>query len=178
MAAATLNSAWLALARLACALTLALSAACASNEPARDDGIERERVEIKGRVFHLELALDEPTRMKGLGGRTSIDEDGGMLFVFPDVRRLGFVMRDCPMPIDIAFLDGAGRVVAIHEMQPEAPRREHESDFDYETRLKRYDSRFPAQFAVEVRGGTLRALGLETGDLIRFDAQGLKRRTR
>ena len=37
------------------------------------------------------------------------------------------VMRDCRVAIDVAFLDGAGRVVAIHEMPVEPPRLPRES---------------------------------------------------
>jgi len=178
MAAATLNNLWRSLLRLALLTSLALAGACAANEPAFEDGVERERVEIAGRVFQLELALDDASRFRGLSGRDHIDENGGMIFVFPRAQRLGFVMRHCPVPIDIAYLDGAGRVVAMHAMEPEAPQGAGESDNEYEMRLRRYDSRFPAQFAVEVRGGTLEELGLETGDLVRFDVQGLKRRAR
>lgn len=151
--------------------------ACAGNAQ-QDDGVERERVDVRGAVFRVELALDDATRLRGLGGRASIPEDGGMLFVFPRPARLGFVMRDCLVPIDIAFLDSAGRVVSMHAMQPEPPRADGEGDYEYEARLRRYDSRFPAQFALEVAGGTFERIGLETGDLVRFDAAGLKRRAR
>lgn len=135
-------------------------------------------VTIAGQKFSLEAAIDDPVRIKGLGGRTEIAPRGGMLFVFPYPLELSFVMRDCVIPIDIAFLDSAGRVVAKHTMQPEAPKTENESAQDYEKRLKKYSSRFAAQFAVEVKAGTLDALGVKEGDLLRFDAEGLKRRCR
>jgi hypothetical protein len=61
-------------------------------------------------------------------------------------------------------------------MKPEEPRREDETEFQYEMRLKRYPSRFPAQFAVETAGGRLAALGVKEGDRIEFDAEALKRR--
>lgn len=139
---------------------------------------EMAAVTIAGQKFSLEAALDDPVRIKGLGGRTEIAPRGGMLFVFPYSLELSFVMRDCVIPIDIAFLDSAGRVVAKHTMQPEPPRAENESPQDYENRLKKYSSRFAAQFAVEVKAGTLDALGVKEGDLLRFDAEGLKRRCR
>lgn len=139
---------------------------------------EMAAVTIAGQKFSLEAAIDDPVRIKGLGGRTEIAPRGGMLFVFPYSLELSFVMRDCVIPIDIAFLDSAGRVVAKHTMQPEPPRAENESPQDYENRLKKYSSRFAAQFAVEVKAGTLDALGVKEGDLLRFDAEGLKRRCR
>src|SRR5690349_15624292 len=57
-------------------------------------------VSIDGKKFHLELALDQEKRFKGLSGRDQIPENGGMLFVFPAAQELGFVMRDCPVDID------------------------------------------------------------------------------
>ena len=128
--------------------------------------------------FELELAPDDATRYLGLGGRESVARNGGMLFVFPNATLRAFVMRDCPIPIDAAFLDGAGRVVAIHEMVPEPPQGEGESDFAYENRLRQYSSRFASQFVVETAGGRMREIGLQVGDLVAFDTEGLKKRAR
>jgi uncharacterized membrane protein (UPF0127 family) len=136
------------------------------------------KVRVGSETFRLELALDNETRTLGLGGRDQIARDGGMLFVFPQAAQLSFVMRDCPIPIDVAFLDGGGRVVAIHEMQPEAPRGEDEGFWEYENRLRRYSSRFAAQFVVETAGGRLKEVGLEVGDLVPIDTKALKKRVR
>lgn len=138
----------------------------------------RERVEIGGETFWLEPALDDQSRFVGLGGRESIEPRGGMVFVFPTSEPRSFVMRDCLTDIDIAFLDGAGRVVAVHEMKKEPPRRPDESMGGYEDRLTRYPSRYSCQIVVEVAPGTLRHLNVKPGDLIRLDAQGLKQRAR
>ncbi|MGP1347734.1 MAG: DUF192 domain-containing protein [Phycisphaerales bacterium] len=134
-------------------------------------------VRIEGEVFRLEPALDDATRFRGLGGRGSLPERGGMVFAFPFSQRLEFVMRDCLIDIDIAFLNNTGRVLAMHTM-PVQPREPGETDAAYESRLARYSSRYPARFAVEVRGGLLRELGLEVGDVIEFDHEGLKERAR
>lgn len=138
----------------------------------------RERVVIQGETFWLEPALDADTRNKGLGGRTEIDAHGGMVFTFTQAMQLYFVMRDCLVDIDIAFLDGTGRVTAIHEMPIEEPQREDESDLDYENRLVRYPSKFSAQFVIEVASGTLKRLGLKNGDLVELDTVSLKARAR
>lgn len=145
---------------------------------------ERVDVVVAGRTFRMEPALDEPTRVLGLGGRAKIEEDGGMIFVFPVAHRMEFVMRDCLTDIDIAFLDDSGRVLTIHEMKVEEPRRPDEPKVEppgidpYDARLKRYPSRFPARIAVEFAGGTLRKLGVKEGDKMKFDIEGLKARAR
>lgn len=131
-------------------------------------------VRVGGRWFHLEIAADQKTQFKGLGGRDYIAPDGGMIFVFRDQRVRQFVMRDCPIDIDIVFLDGGGRITAWHAMTVEHPQREGETDAAYEARLKRYSSGFPSQFALEFAGGTLADLHLSRGDKVELDLEHLK----
>ncbi len=133
-----------------------------------------EVVEIEGEKFFLEIVADNTSRTLGLGGREFIEEDGGMLFVFPEPRRLNFVMRDCFVDIDVIFLDQLGNVTAAYHMPVEEPQREGESDFEYEQRLTRYPSRMAAQFAIELKGGKLAELGVEAGDRIKLDLDRLK----
>lgn len=143
-----------------------------------------ERVTILGNTFTLELAADDASRFRGLSGRSDIPADGGMLFVFPDrdVAEQSFVMRECPVDIDIIFLSPAGRVTAMHSMKAEEPRRADEPEplvpggFDaYEARLKKYSSQGAAQFVIELRGGTLasRLAALKAGDKIEMDYRRL-----
>lgn len=128
-------------------------------------------VEIAGRTFHLELALDEDARFQGLSDRPSIDADGGMLFVFPRPRELNFVMRRCLVPIDLIYLGPGGRIVSMHTMQV----------VPYDTpefQLKYYNSGWPAQFAVELKAGSIDELGLKTGQKIDLPLQALKQLAR
>ncbi len=135
-------------------------------------------VAIGGETFQLELAIDPKTRFGGLSRRDSIPRNGGMLFVMPHSKPFAMVMRDCGIPIDVAFLDSEGRVVAIHEMRPEPPRRRDESPAEYEARLLAYPSGGPARFAIETAGGRLRQLGLAVGQRIPLDTAGLVQRAR
>ena len=142
-------------------------------------------VTVAGKKFTVDVAADDAVRMKGMGGRTSIAEDGGMIFVFPpsQSRIMGFVMRDCPIDIDILYLDGAGRVLSFYEMKKEKPRDDDGSEgkdgdmgnVKYEGRLKQYSSRFRCTFAVELRAGSIAKLGVKEGNLLTFDVDGLKR---
>ena len=151
--------------RLAMLVGIAFAVATAGAQPlaGKLDTID---VSIKGERFVLEIARDPKTQFRGLGGRTHIDADGGMIFPFAVPHITAFVMRDCPIPIDIAFLDAEGRVISIHEMQSEPPRKPDETPLAYEARLKLYSSGLPAAFAIETAGGRLRAIGLRPGDTI------------
>ena len=140
-----------------------------------------ETVEIKGQSFHLELAANDATRIKGLSQRTEIAEDGGMLFVFKSAQPQNFVMRDCFVPIDIMFLDPLGTVLSTHAMTVEEPRGPGEGQVgditnpQYSSRLTRYSSGRPAQFAIELKGGKIEELGVRKGDRIDLDYARLKR---
>jgi uncharacterized membrane protein (UPF0127 family) len=153
-------------------LLAAIAIACTQSESppeAPPEVPETLWVEIAGEPFELELALDAVSRHQGLSGRLSIEPNGGMLFVNTVESPQAMVMRDCAVPIDVAFLDFAGEVVAIHEMRPELPRRPGESPGEYESRLRVYQSGAPVGFAIETAGGRLGEVGLRVGDRVAFD---------
>jgi uncharacterized membrane protein (UPF0127 family) len=141
-------------------------------------------VKLGGKWFHLEIVDDDRERLKGLGGRDHIDPTGGMLFVFPQAHESAFVMRDCPIDIDIIFLDPTGRVTAMHQMKKEEPRKADGSEgqvgdmtnLAYENRLAKYSSKYPMQFAIELKGGTLPTLKVKEGDKIELPLAELKKR--
>jgi uncharacterized protein len=143
---------------LLAALLGALLAAFAGAQP-----LAKAHVLLGGVAYELELAADPATREHGLMGRSEIDATGGMLFVFPDEAPRQFWMRDCRVDIDIAFLDGRGRIVATHQMKSEPLQQTGESDEQYLARLRGYSSFLPARFAIELRAGSLTARGLSVG---------------
>ena len=128
-----------------------------------------QRVEIGGEFFELELALTHAARYQGLSDRESIDEDGGMLFVFPYEAERTFVMRDCLVPIDILFLGGRGQVLSAYAMEVEPAGRS-------DAQLVPYRSRGKSAVVIELKGGTLENLGVEVGDVIELPMLELKRR--
>jgi uncharacterized membrane protein (UPF0127 family) len=156
-------------------------------------------VKIGGEWFHLEIADTDPVRMKGLGQRDHIDDTGGMLFVFTQPQnpeRGGFVMRDCPIDIDIIYLDGAGRIGNWHAMKAD-PRKPGEGEPGetgvdangnekpmsdgakaYEARLHRYEPRYAYQFTIELNGGTIEGKlkgKIKEGDKIDMPLEALKK---
>lgn len=137
-------------------------------------------VTLGGKVFKLEQALTDEQRFHGLSGRTTIAENGGMIFVFKQARRMEFVMRDCPADIDIIYVNPLGRITAMHHMAA-GPRRTEEqkvlkppfmgapawtwTNQSYEDSLKKYSSRYDACIVIELKGGTLKLSDSDKGTL-------------
>ncbi|MCC7409662.1 MAG: DUF192 domain-containing protein [Phycisphaeraceae bacterium] len=122
---------------------------------------------IAGQPFTLELALDDAAHYRGLSGRSHLAPDAGMLFVFAYPRELNFVMRDCLVPIDVIFLSPAGRIIEMHAMVVEPPGTP-------ELQLTRYPSRWPAQYALELPGGSIERLDLKPGQKLDLPLDSLK----
>jgi uncharacterized membrane protein (UPF0127 family) len=144
------------------------------------------QVNLSGKLFVLEVAADDAVRTKGLGQREYIAPDGGMLFVFADkdYRVQNFLMRDCPVDIDIIYLDRSGHITAMHAMKKEPPRGPDEGPVGdyfnpkYHGRLPQYSSKFAAQFAIELAGGSLKTLKLKEGDKVELNYEALRKQAR
>jgi hypothetical protein len=114
-------------------------------------------VRIGQNIWKVELAMTDMVRYRGLGGRDSVPEGTGMLFVFPQEREMSFYMKDCKVPIDIAFISADLYVVRTYAMLVEADPA-HPAVY--------YNSNFPAKYALEVAGGTFARLGVKEGDKV------------
>jgi uncharacterized membrane protein (UPF0127 family) len=136
--------------------------------------VPTELVEIGRERFRLEIAATEAARGQGLMWRTEVAADGGMIFIYPDVRRRSFWMANCLVDIDIIFLDQEAMVVRTHRMKAERPRAPRESRVAYHRRMHHYSSRRPAQMAIELKAGSLDRLDVRVGDRIALDLPRLK----
>jgi len=105
------------------------------------------------RSFSIEIADDGEERARGLMFRQSMADDHGMLFVFEESRLLAFWMKNTPMPLDLVFIAGNGRVIAILPGEPysTAPIGPGE----------------PARFVLELKAGTAQKTGITVGDRLR-----------
>jgi uncharacterized membrane protein (UPF0127 family) len=156
-------------------LLVAAAAPAGEAPPQKPKDPPRERVLIGGEVFKLEIAADYASRARGLMGREEIDEHGGMLFVYRDSRPRSFWMKNCLVDIDLLYLGSKGRIVRVHRMKREPPRREGETEGQYEWRLKSYRSRRPAQFVIELKAGTIDRLKIKIGQTIELDRAKLRK---
>ena len=98
----------------------------------------------------LEVADSEDGRKRGLMGRADMPDICGMLF--EGLSGGGyFWMKDCLIPLDVAFMDDSGVVSKIYTM-------ELDPDGD-----KHYGYGEDVMSAVEVRAGLLKEMGVSEG---------------
>jgi uncharacterized protein len=98
----------------------------------------------------VEVAETERQQQRGLMGRTELDANRGMLFVFDREQALSFTMRDTLIPLSIAYIDARGTIIDIQDMQP--------------LNETSYPSAAPAKYALEVNQGFFEAHGIQVGD--------------
>lgn len=111
-----------------------------------------------------EVADTPDARMKGLSGRLSLPEFGGMLFVFEKPGFAGIWMKDMKFPIDILWIRN-GKVVDMKENVP-PPQLGISSD------LPIYYPTVPADFILEVNGGFSNSHSIQIGDRVSIELQG------
>jgi hypothetical protein len=71
-------------------------------------------------VMTAEVADRADQRAYGLMDRDELAADAGMIFIYDSMQSgdTGFWMYRTRIPLDIAYFDGAGRIVAIQQMMP------------------------------------------------------------
>ncbi|HEX9594771.1 MAG TPA: DUF192 domain-containing protein [Candidatus Saccharimonadales bacterium] len=68
---------------------------------------------INSQAVSLEVADEQDEITRGLGGRESLPNDSGMLFVMPEPIIPNFWMKDMLFPIDFIWIDEEMKIVAI-----------------------------------------------------------------
>lgn len=144
---------------LTCVLLVLTGAGCESySSPANLPTVE---MKVGTKTYTIEIAADDAARQRGLMMRDSIPKNWGMIFVFPDEAERGFWMKNTRIPLDIIYVDAAGKVVSIHTMKP----------YDLESTV----SAGPAKYAIELNAGQAAEAGVKPGD--QLDIPGPARTT-
>jgi len=101
----------------------------------------------------IEIADNEYERQLGLMNRESMEENQGMLFIFPQERYQSFWMLNTMFSLDIIFVNSNKEIVTIHKNT--APLSEQS-----------YPSTAPAQYVVEVNAGFCDTHNIKQGDRV------------
>lgn len=104
---------------------------------------------INKHALTVEVASNDNDRMQGLMHRRMMPENRGMLFVFPNIARHGMWMMNTYIPLSVAFVDDAGVIINIEDMQP------HTRDS--------HSAKSPARYALEMNMGWFRKREIKPG---------------
>jgi uncharacterized protein len=103
----------------------------------------------------IEIADNDNERMQGLMYRQSMQENEGMLFIFPNEEPRSFWMKNTYISLDIIYINSQKEIVSIQKYtQPKST---------YSIPSER-----PAMFVLEVNAGFTDKNGINAGDKIEF----------
>lgn len=106
--------------------------------------------------LQTELALSGEQQMTGMMWRTNMPENTAMFFVHPYPRQAGYWMKNCYVPLSIAYIDPEGTILEIHDMQP------HDTNTVLSASLN-------VQFALEVPQGWFQRHRVSPGAVVRTE---------
>lgn len=108
--------------------------------------------EVEAKI-DIQIAQTDFDRELGLMYRKSMQENQGMLFVFPSETIQTFWMRNTFIPLDMVFINSNKQIVTIRNATKTL------SD-------QTYASTAPAQYVLEVNEGFCKKFGIKVGDKI------------
>ena len=111
-------------------------------------------INVAGIELEVELATTFEEQSLGLMYRDKLEENGGMLFVYPRENFLSFWMKDTRMPLSIAFIKADGRIIQIESMKPYS--------------LDTHVSKEKAKYALEMNEGWFRIHNVREGDTVKM----------
>jgi hypothetical protein len=104
--------------------------------------------------FEVEIADEPAERAEGLMYRQSLADNAGMLFLYPTPQAVEFWMKNTVLPLDIVFVRANGTIARIA-----ADTKPLSEDL--------IPSGEPVTAVLEVKAGTMHALGITIGDRLR-----------
>ena len=113
-------------------------------------------VELRGQTIHVSIANTPQAHEAGLGGRTGLAPDEGMLFIFREEGKHVFWMKDMSFPIDIVWIASDGRVVYLAQ------------NVSPDTYPMSFVSTAPARYVLELPAGFSSEYAVIIGDIVRL----------
>lgn len=98
--------------------------------------------------------------MTGMMWRTNLAENEAMIFVHPQPRQAGYWMKNCFVPLSIAYLDRSGTILEIHDLHP------HDTNSVTSTALS-------VHFALETTQGWFQRHNIRPGAVVRTERGSL-----
>lgn len=137
------------------AALLAANLSAASDSAQLDRMYERSTLQIAtpdARVhrFRVWIADNDMRRARGLMFVRALEDDQGMLFLYPAEQTISMWMKNTYIPLDMLFIDSSGKIVHVaHNTKPLS--------------LETIESMQPASAVLELKGGTAERLKIAPG---------------
>ena len=109
-------------------------------------------VKINEITSHAEVAFTQKGRTIGLMFRDKLDNDHGMLFIYPQEKSLSFWMKNTKIPLSIAFINSEEIITQIDSMTPYS--------------LRSHTSKENVKYALEMEQGWFKKNGIRVGSKV------------
>lgn len=103
-------------------------------------------------VIQAEVAATEAQRELGLMKRKTMAPNAGMVFLFERPAQVCMWMKNTLLPLSVAFMDDAGKIINIEDMQPET--------------TNSHCTAAPATYALEMNQGWFKQKNIKPGSVI------------
>jgi uncharacterized membrane protein (UPF0127 family) len=111
-------------------------------------------IALDGQCIELERAETGAQHIQGLSGRPDMDDNRGMLFVFPEDDFYCMYMKDMNFSLDMVWLSSGGEVVHIEE------------NVTPETYPEQFCSPVLSRYVIELKAGVVDRANIEAGQSI------------
>jgi uncharacterized membrane protein (UPF0127 family) len=120
----------------------------------------KKTIKVGSKTFFVEVVDSQEERQKGLSGRTSLEENSGMLFVFEKQNtRPPFWMKGMEMSIDIVWIDNDKVVQLNTDVKPDPAETADD-------KLRLYTPNQPVDYVLELAAGTVKNMKIRVGDKV------------
>jgi len=103
-------------------------------------------------LIQAEVAISDAERAQGLMFREKMGQNEGMVFRFNTPNQVCMWMKNTLLPLSVAFIDEAGSITNIEEMEPQT--------------LDAHCASKPARYALEMNKGWFKKKNIKAGSKI------------
>ena len=143
---------------------LAASGATTNAHPSFEDLIPKQaqpklptiKIWVGAEELDTEMALTGVQQMTGMMWRTNMPENTAMIFIHPTPQQAGYWMKNCFVPLSIAYIATDGTILEIHDLQP------HNTNTVFSTATN-------VRFALETPQGWFRRHNIKPGAVVRTE---------
>ena len=114
------NSRWLTFRAIEC-IAASLIAFCSSVSAQNTPQMDLPRTVLSAGIYRFEVQLARSPQEQeiGLMYRSTMPQNEGMLFVFPEAHQQCFWMKNTQIPLTAAFVAADGTIVNLEDMKPQ-----------------------------------------------------------